>query len=146
MIHIATKGYQDLKFLKLRCQQIKQNVSQTVRFTQEEEDAHVIITPVLNTQRSGGLQQSSFVSSDFRHKLLNLDNPSPADNEIASLMVTIAHHATVIPEITSSFTITDPPPPPFFNPLSQQATPTLTPTASELQHHFLTLLEFRLLY
>ncbi|GJU72833.1 hypothetical protein Tco_1264238 [Tanacetum coccineum] len=97
----------------------QQNVSQQSGFTQEEEDAHVTLTPVLNTQRSGGLQQSSFVSSDFRHKLLNLDNPSPADNEIASLMVTTTHHATVILEITSSFTTTNPPPPPFINPLSQ---------------------------
>ncbi|GJU04146.1 hypothetical protein Tco_1114484 [Tanacetum coccineum] len=83
----------------------QQNVSQQSGFTQEEEDAHVTLTPVLNTQRSG------------------------------------AHHAHN-PEITSSFTITDPPPPPFFNPLSQQATPTLTPTASETTTSLPTLLDF----
>ncbi|GKD73505.1 hypothetical protein Tco_1331787 [Tanacetum coccineum] len=120
----------------------QQNVSQQSGFTQEEEDAHVTLTPVLNTQKSGGLTQSSSVSFDFRNKLLNLDNPSPAHNEIASLMVTTAHHATVIPEITSSFTITNPPPPPFFNPLSQQATPTPTPTASETTTSLPTLLDF----
>ncbi|GJX15225.1 hypothetical protein Tco_0206983, partial [Tanacetum coccineum] len=81
----------------------QQNVSQQSRFKQVEEDAH----------------------------LLNLENPSPPDNEIASLMDTTAQHATTIPEITSSFTITVPPPPHFFNPLSQQEIPTPTPTASE---------------
>ncbi|GKD92903.1 hypothetical protein Tco_1372740, partial [Tanacetum coccineum] len=82
-------------------------------------------------QNSGGPTQSSSVSSDFTSKLLNLDNPSPVDIEIASLMDTTAQHATVIPEITSSFTIIVPPPPPFFNPLQQEATLTPTPTSSE---------------
>nr|GEU32201.1 hypothetical protein [Tanacetum cinerariifolium] len=71
-------------------------------------------------------------SDDERTKsdsdLLNLDNPSLADNDIASLMDTIAYHATAIPKITSSFTRPTPPPPLFFTPLSQPATPTLTPT------------------
>ncbi|GJX94445.1 hypothetical protein Tco_0349031 [Tanacetum coccineum] len=71
--------------------------------------------------------QSSSVSSEFTNKLLNLDNPSLADNEIASLMDTTAQHAIVIPEITSSFTTTIPPPPPFLHPLQQEATPTPTP-------------------
>ncbi|GJU95681.1 hypothetical protein Tco_1320437 [Tanacetum coccineum] len=50
--------------------------------------------------------QSSFVSSDFTSKLLNLENPSPADNEITSLMETSNRHATTILEITSGFTTT----------------------------------------
>ncbi|GJS64455.1 hypothetical protein Tco_0679019 [Tanacetum coccineum] len=58
------------------------------------------------------------------------NNPSPADNEIASLMETLTRHATAIPEITSGFTTTIPPPPPFFNPLLQQQTPTSTTTTS----------------
>ncbi|GJT41325.1 hypothetical protein Tco_0941190 [Tanacetum coccineum] len=74
--------------------------------------------------------QSSSVSSDFTSKLLNHENPSLADNEIASLMETLAHHATVIPEITSGFTTTTPPPTPFFNPLLQQQTSTFTTTTS----------------
>ncbi|GJX89137.1 hypothetical protein Tco_0341151, partial [Tanacetum coccineum] len=88
--------------------------------------------------------------------LLNLENPSPTDNEIASLMHTTVHHeeprshisslytvpVTAIPKITSVFTITIPPPPPFFNPLQQQATPTLTPTTSEATTLFLALLDF----
>nr|GEW06002.1 hypothetical protein [Tanacetum cinerariifolium] len=54
-----------------------------------------------------------------------------AENEIASLMDTSTHHTRTIPKITSSFTTPTPPPPKFFNPLSQQATPTPTLMASE---------------
>ncbi|GJY13094.1 hypothetical protein Tco_0382403 [Tanacetum coccineum] len=45
-------------------------------------------------------------------KLLNIENQSPADDEIASLLETSARHATGIPKITSDFTTTTPPPPP----------------------------------
>nr|GFA60721.1 hypothetical protein [Tanacetum cinerariifolium] len=62
-------------------------------FEQEHEDAHITLTPVLETQKTGGPTQSSSVTFDFTSKLLNLDNPSPADNEIASLMDTTAYHA-----------------------------------------------------
>ncbi|GKA46276.1 hypothetical protein Tco_0739159 [Tanacetum coccineum] len=80
----------------------QQNVYQESGFEQIEEDAHVILTPNLDTQKTGGPTQSSSVSSDFTSKLLNLDNPTPADNEIASLMDTTAQHETTIPEITST--------------------------------------------
>ncbi|GJU45455.1 retrovirus-related pol polyprotein from transposon TNT 1-94 [Tanacetum coccineum] len=120
----------------------QQNVSQESGFEQEEEDAHVIITPVLDTQKSGGPTQSSFVSSDFTSKLLNLDNPSPADNEIAFLMDTTAQHATTVPENTSSFTTTVPPPPPFFNPLLQKETPSPTPIIFEATTSLPELLDF----
>ncbi|GJX22380.1 hypothetical protein Tco_0226825 [Tanacetum coccineum] len=92
----------------------QQNVPQESRFEQVEEDAH----------------------------LLNLENPSPADNEIASLMETSDRHATAVPKFTSGFTITIPPPPPLFNPLLQQATPTPTPTTSEATTLFPSLPEF----
>ncbi|GJV53913.1 hypothetical protein Tco_1449654 [Tanacetum coccineum] len=111
-------------------------------FEQVEEDAHVTLTPVLNTQKVDESVQSSSVSSDFTSKLLNLENPSPADNEISSLMDTTARHVMVVPEITSVFTTTIPPPPPFFNPLPQQATPTPTPTTSEATTSFPSLLDF----
>nr|GEV80635.1 hypothetical protein [Tanacetum cinerariifolium] len=111
-------------------------------FEQEEEDAHMTLTPILDTHKTGGLTQSSFVSSDFTRKILNLDNPSPADNEIASLMDTIAHHATTIPKITSNFTTHTHSLPLFFNPLSQQATPTLISTASETTTSHPALLDF----
>ncbi|GJT83271.1 retrovirus-related pol polyprotein from transposon TNT 1-94 [Tanacetum coccineum] len=110
----------------------QQNVSQESGFEHIEEDAHVTLTPVLNTQKTGGPTQSSSVSSDFSSKLLNLDNPSLADNKIASLMDTTAQRATVIPKIISSFTTTVPPPPPFFNPLLPQETPTALDTTTSL--------------
>ncbi|GKF02484.1 hypothetical protein Tco_0029407, partial [Tanacetum coccineum] len=86
----------------------QQNVSSESRFEQVEEDAHVTLT-----------------------LLLNLENPSPTDNEISSLMETSARHATAVLENTSGFTTTIPPSPPFFNPLLQQATPSPTPTTFE---------------
>ncbi|GJW68390.1 retrovirus-related pol polyprotein from transposon TNT 1-94 [Tanacetum coccineum] len=97
----------------------QQNVSQQSGFELVEEDAHVTLTP-----------------------LLNLDNPSLVANEIASLMDNTTHHATTIPKITSSFTTTIPLPPPFFNPLPQQSTPTPTPTTSEATTSFPALLDF----
>ncbi|GJR40258.1 hypothetical protein Tco_1215942 [Tanacetum coccineum] len=68
----------------------QQNVSQESGFEQIEEDAHVTLSPVLDTQKADEPVQSSSISSDFTSKLLNLKNPSPADNEIASLMETLA--------------------------------------------------------
>ncbi|GJX41501.1 hypothetical protein Tco_0256491 [Tanacetum coccineum] len=115
-----------------------QNVSQKSRFEQVEEDAHVTLTSVLNTHKANEPVQSSFVSSDFTSKLLNLENPSPADNEIASLMETSSRHAMAVPEITSDFTTTIPPPHPFFNHLPQQ----VTPTTSEATTSFPSLLDF----
>nr|GEW25134.1 retrovirus-related Pol polyprotein from transposon TNT 1-94 [Tanacetum cinerariifolium] len=93
----------------------QQSASHQSRFEQEEKDAHVTLTHVLDAQKTGGPIQSSSVSSDFASNLLNLDNPSSTDNEIASLMDTTSYHATKIPEITSSFATPTPPPPPFFN-------------------------------
>ncbi|GKD30771.1 hypothetical protein Tco_1241549 [Tanacetum coccineum] len=132
------------------------NVSQESRFEQEEEDAHVTLTTVHDTQKTEGPIQSSFVSSNFREKLRNFENVSPADNEIASLMDNIIRYeepsgqtsslytipVMVIPEITSAFTTTIPPPPPSFNPLLYQATLTPTPTTSEVTNSFEALLNF----
>nr|GEV92581.1 putative reverse transcriptase domain-containing protein [Tanacetum cinerariifolium] len=87
-------------------------------------------------------KELSSVSSDFTSKLLNLDNSSLSDNKIASLMDTTAHHTTTILEITSSFTTTISVPPLLFNPLSQQATLTPTPMASETTTSLPTLPDF----
>ncbi|GKA28560.1 hypothetical protein Tco_0714805 [Tanacetum coccineum] len=81
----------------------QQNVSQESGFEQEEEDAHVTLTTVHDTQKT---------------------------------------KVTVIPEITSAFTTTIPPPPPSFNPLPQHATPTPTPTTSEITTSFPSLPDF----
>nr|GEW82957.1 hypothetical protein [Tanacetum cinerariifolium] len=81
----------------------------------------------------GGLEQKMFYKNldlSKKKKMLikfqNLENPSLVDNEIESLMETLAPHATATPEITSGFTTTTPPPPLFFNPLLQQQTQTIT--------------------
>ncbi|GJZ85736.1 retrovirus-related pol polyprotein from transposon TNT 1-94 [Tanacetum coccineum] len=124
----------------------QQNVSQESGFEQVEEDAHVTLTTVLDTQKANEHVQSSSVSSDFTSKLLNLENPSPADNEIASLMETLARHATAVPKITSGFTTTIPPPHLFFNPLPQKATPTPTQTNSEATTSFTSLSFFSYIF
>ncbi|GKF00796.1 hypothetical protein Tco_0027719, partial [Tanacetum coccineum] len=132
------------------------NVSRESGFEHEDEDAHVTLTAVHDTQKTEGPMQSSSVSSDFTSKLLNFENPSPIDNEIASLMDTTVCHEepssqtsslytvpiTAILVITSVLTTTIPPPPPFFNPLSQHATPTPTPTSSKATTLFLALPDF----
>nr|GEW38643.1 hypothetical protein [Tanacetum cinerariifolium] len=74
------------------------------------------------------------------------ENPSRADNEIASLMETLARHATTVPEITSYFTTTIPSPPLLFNPLLQQATPTPTPTTSKATTSFSSLPDFSFVF
>nr|GEV36180.1 cysteine-rich receptor-like protein kinase [Tanacetum cinerariifolium] len=87
-------------------------------------------TKMINADQCAIKQLNASQLSRF-DKLLNLDNPSPTDNEIASLMDTIDYHATTILEITLRFTTPTAPPPLFFNPLSQQVTPTPTPIALE---------------
>nr|GEW91026.1 hypothetical protein [Tanacetum cinerariifolium] len=123
----------------------EENVDDEERLDEEEEDeveedAHVTLTPVLETQKTDEPVQSSSVSSDFTSKLLNLENPSLADNEI--LMETSARHATTVPGITSCFTKTIPPPPSLFNPFLQHAIPTPTPTTSKATTSFSSLLDF----
>nr|GEY06563.1 hypothetical protein [Tanacetum cinerariifolium] len=58
---------------------------------EEEEDAHVTLTAVHDALKTEGPMHSSFVLFDFTEKLLNYENISPADNEIASLMDTTVH-------------------------------------------------------
>ncbi|GKG42982.1 hypothetical protein Tco_0479666, partial [Tanacetum coccineum] len=82
-------GYKDTEMTNANQGASEQkNVSQESGFEQVEEDAHVTLTPVLDTQKADKPVQSSSISSDFTSKLLNLENPSPTDNEIASLMET----------------------------------------------------------
>nr|GEY67632.1 retrovirus-related Pol polyprotein from transposon TNT 1-94 [Tanacetum cinerariifolium] len=126
------------------------------RFEQEEEDAHVTLSTVHDTQKTEGPMQSFSVLSDFTEKLLNFENVSLADNKIASLMDTIVHHkepsshtssvytvpVMVIPKIMSALSTTIPPPPPSFNPLLQQTTPTPAPKTLEVTTSFPALLDF----
>ncbi|GJX39985.1 hypothetical protein Tco_0254975, partial [Tanacetum coccineum] len=133
------EGYERLLWGDLRTM-FEHYIEDTSVLEVGKEDAHVTLTAIHDTQKIEVPMQSSSVSSDFTKKLLNFENISPTDNEIASLMDTTVHHEepsgqtyslftvpiTVIPEITSAFTTTIPPPPPSFNPLPQQATPTPT--------------------
>ncbi|GJX71368.1 hypothetical protein Tco_0308539 [Tanacetum coccineum] len=110
----------------------------------------------VQSNKTEGPMQNYFVSSDFTCKLVNLENVSPADNEIASLMDTTVHREEpssqtsslytvpimTILVITSIFTTTILPSPPSFNPLSQQITSTPTPTTSETTTSFLAFLNF----
>nr|GEU49252.1 hypothetical protein [Tanacetum cinerariifolium] len=132
------------------------NVSQESRFMQEEEDAHVTLTTVHDSQNTKGLLQSFFVSSDFTSKLLNLENVSLTDYKIDSLMDTnVCHTETrsqtsslyIVPVTAiSEFTTTILLPPPFFNPLQHQPTPTPTLTTLETKTSFPTLLDFSLVF
>nr|GEU72347.1 hypothetical protein [Tanacetum cinerariifolium] len=117
----------------------QQNASQQSGFKQEEEYAHVTLTLVLETQKTRVPSQNSSIASDFTSELLNLDNPSPTDTTISSLMYTTIHY-----EITSATTI--PLPPLFFNPLQQEATPTPTPTTSEATTSFTYFLDFAFIF
>ncbi|GJR16876.1 retrovirus-related pol polyprotein from transposon TNT 1-94 [Tanacetum coccineum] len=121
-----------------------------------EEDARVTLTLVHDIHKTKGLMQSSSVSSDFTDKLLNFENTSPIDNEIASLMDTLIHHEEpsrqtsslytvpimVILEIMTTFTTTIPSSYPSSYPLLQQATPTPTLTASKATTSFPALPDF----
>ncbi|GJZ66778.1 hypothetical protein Tco_0630018 [Tanacetum coccineum] len=125
------------------------NVSQESGFEQEEEDAHVTLTTIHDTQKTKGLMQSSSVLSDFTEKLLNFKNVSPADNEIASLMDTIVHNEEPSGQTSTLFTVpitviltTILPPPYFFNPLPQQTTLTPTLIASEVTTAYPALPDF----
>ncbi|GKC98494.1 hypothetical protein Tco_1168769 [Tanacetum coccineum] len=96
----------------------QQNASHESGFMQEEDDGHVTLMNVHD--KTEGTMQSSFVSSYFTSKLLNLDNTGHDFNEIAFLMNT----STV------------PPPHPSVNPSShltiihQQQTPESTTTTT----------------
>ncbi|GJY49853.1 hypothetical protein Tco_0439809 [Tanacetum coccineum] len=88
------------------------------------------------------MKTHAFTNADQGASQQQNDFKNQADNEIASLLDTTARHATSVPKITSSFTTTIPPPPPLFNPLLQQATPTLAPTTSEATTSITSLLDF----
>nr|GEY14468.1 hypothetical protein [Tanacetum cinerariifolium] len=82
------------KRLTMKKQWMKKKMMRSLRtwFEQVKEDSHVTLTPVLDTQKTDEPVQSSSVSSNFTSKLLNLENPSLADNKIASLMDTTVRH------------------------------------------------------
>nr|GEU61999.1 hypothetical protein [Tanacetum cinerariifolium] len=94
LISLALKNMKkkNMWMMKKRWKKMKMMMSPRSWFEQVVEDAHVTLIAVHDTQNTKGLMQSSFVSSDFTSKLLNLENVSLADNEIISLMDTSVHH------------------------------------------------------
>ncbi|GJR28234.1 hypothetical protein Tco_1104466 [Tanacetum coccineum] len=118
------------------------DVTQETTYDQVEDDAHVTLTTVHDTQKTKVPLQSSSVSSDFATQFLNLDNVPPTDNKIISMMnVNVRHEetsnqtpslltipVTVIPGTSTAAATTIPPPIPPFIPPPRQSTPTPTPT------------------
>ncbi|GJT47781.1 hypothetical protein Tco_0973938, partial [Tanacetum coccineum] len=98
-------------------------------------------TEMTNADQGATDQQNVSQQSGFE-QLLNLENPSPADNEIASLLETSARHVTAVLENTSDFTTTTPPPSVLQSSQQNKATPTPTPTTSEATTSFPSLPDF----
>ncbi|GKC46215.1 hypothetical protein Tco_1063937, partial [Tanacetum coccineum] len=90
--------------------------TQQTTYEQVRDDEHVILTTVHDTQKTDVLLQSSSVSSDFANQFLNLDNVSPTNIEVVSMMnVKVRHEepstqtppvlnipVTVIPETSTA--------------------------------------------
>nr|GEV46392.1 hypothetical protein [Tanacetum cinerariifolium] len=82
----------------------QQNASHESGFVQEEEDSHVTLTTVHD--KTEGPLQSSFFSSEFTSKLLNLDDPSPDINSLMNTLTVLpppfpiypSSHPTTIPQ------------------------------------------------
>ncbi|GJU06912.1 hypothetical protein Tco_1123342 [Tanacetum coccineum] len=60
--------------------------TQETTYERVKDDEHVILTTVHDTQKTEVPLQSSLISSDFATQFLNLDNPSPADTKINSMI------------------------------------------------------------
>ncbi|GKB46104.1 hypothetical protein Tco_0896857, partial [Tanacetum coccineum] len=116
--------------------------TQETTYEQVKDDEHVILTTVHDTQKTEVPLQSSSISSDFATQFLNLDNPSPADTEINSMMnIDVRHEepstqtpplltipVMMILETSSAAASTIPPLIPPFTPNPQTSTPTPAPT------------------
>ncbi|GJS12549.1 hypothetical protein Tco_0407021 [Tanacetum coccineum] len=117
-------------------------VSQEKSYEQVKDDAHVTLIAAPVTQKTESPMQSSSVSSDFANQFLNLDNASPTDNEVVSMMnVKVRHEepstqtpsiltipVTVILKTSTAVAPTIPSIIQQITPLPQQSTPTLAPT------------------
>ncbi|GJY36016.1 hypothetical protein Tco_0421394 [Tanacetum coccineum] len=122
------------------------NVTQETTYDQDEDDAHVTLTPVHDTQNTEVPLQSSSVSSDFATQFLNLDNVSLEDTEINSMMnIDVRHEepssqtpalptvpVSVIPETSTVAATTTPPSISPFIPLPHQSTPTPISTTTTI--------------
>nr|GEV20107.1 hypothetical protein [Tanacetum cinerariifolium] len=76
--------------------------NQQTTYEQVKDDEHVILITVHDTQKTEVPLQSSFISFDFSNLFLNLDNASPVDNKVVSMMnVKVRHEepSTQIPPL-----------------------------------------------
>nr|GEU52287.1 hypothetical protein [Tanacetum cinerariifolium] len=108
-------------------------------FNLGNNDANITDADQSGADQQNASQQSGFEQEEEDAHLLNLDDPSPTDITIASLMDTTVHR-----EITSTTTV--PSPPSLFNPLQQEATLTPTPTTSETTTSLHALLDFAFVF
>ncbi|GKB89694.1 hypothetical protein Tco_0961966 [Tanacetum coccineum] len=60
--------------------------NQESTYEQVEDDAHVTLTAIHDTQKTKVPVQTSSISFDFTTQFLNLDNVPPTDNELISMM------------------------------------------------------------
>nr|GEU95752.1 hypothetical protein [Tanacetum cinerariifolium] len=74
----------------------QQNASQQLKFENEEEDAHVTLTHVLDIQKTEGPTQSSYVSSDFT----NVATPAVEKNVTESLEATVLTRSSSQPQFS----------------------------------------------
>nr|GEX99544.1 putative reverse transcriptase domain-containing protein [Tanacetum cinerariifolium] len=64
----------------------RDNSTQQTKYEQVKDDEHVTLITVHDTQKTEGPMQSLFMYSDFANQFLNLDNISPTDAEVISMM------------------------------------------------------------
>ncbi|GJT42803.1 retrovirus-related pol polyprotein from transposon TNT 1-94 [Tanacetum coccineum] len=115
--------------------------TQQTTYEQVKDDEHVIITTIYDTQKIEVPLQSLSVSSDFSNQFLNLDNVSPTDTKVISMMNIKVRHkepstetppllnipVMVIPKTSSTSGSTIPLKISPITPLQQQSTPKPTP-------------------
>nr|GEY39119.1 hypothetical protein [Tanacetum cinerariifolium] len=118
----------------------RESGSQENSYEQVIEDAYLTLT---TSQKTEGLNQSFYVSSDFASKFLILDNVPPVVDEVASMMNVMVRQeesstqapiflsvlVTTIPETFTVPVTTVPLTIQPFTSISQQSTPTPEPTA-----------------
>nr|GEV83180.1 retrovirus-related Pol polyprotein from transposon TNT 1-94 [Tanacetum cinerariifolium] len=66
--------------------------TQQTTYEQVKDDEHVILTTVHDTQKTEVPLQSSFVSFDFANQFLKLDNVTPTNTEVVSVMNVKVRH------------------------------------------------------
>nr|GFB21434.1 hypothetical protein [Tanacetum cinerariifolium] len=111
-----------LRFLRSKRLLVLKELYEDVNVNLEKGDAEITDANQRGSEQQNVSQELGFEQEE-EDAYVTL---TPTYHFIASLIETLAPHATAIPEITFGFTKTTPPPPSFFNPPLQQQTPTIT--------------------